>query len=51
MVFSSPSRPCCPIRVVSVHLLDATGQLLRERFLDREGHISASRTWCPVLRP
>jgi hypothetical protein len=29
MAFPSPSRPCCPIRIVSVHLLDAAGQLLR----------------------
>ena len=36
-----PSRHCCPIRIVSVHLLDAAGQLLRVLFLDREGHISA----------
>ena len=41
MAFHSPSRPCCPIRVVSVQLLDASGQQLRQRFLDREGHISA----------
>ena len=26
--------------LVSVHLLDTTGQLLRVLFLDREGHIS-----------
>jgi hypothetical protein len=25
----SHSRPCCPIRIVSVDLLDAAGQLLR----------------------
>jgi hypothetical protein len=30
----------CPIRIVSVHLLDAAGRLLRVLFLDREGHIS-----------
>ena len=41
MAFPSPSQPCCPIRIVSVHLLDAAGQLLRVLFLDREGHISA----------
>jgi hypothetical protein len=31
----------CPIRIVSVHLLDSAGQLLRVLFLDREGHLSA----------
>ncbi len=41
------SRPCCPIRIVSVHLLDATGQLLRVLFLDREGHISAQPHYVP----
>ena len=47
MAFSSPSRPCCPIRIVSVHLLDAAGQLLRVLFLDREGHISAQPHYVP----
>jgi hypothetical protein len=47
MAFPSPSRPCCPIRIVSVHLLDATGQLLRVLFLDREGHISAQPHYVP----
>ena len=47
MAFSSPSRPCCPIRIVSVHLLDAAGQLLRVLFLDREGHISVQPHYVP----
>jgi len=47
MAFPSPSRPCCPIRIVSVHLLDAAGQLLRVLFLDREGHISAQPHYVP----
>jgi hypothetical protein len=34
------SRPC-PIRIISVHLLDDAGQLLRVLFLDRESHICA----------
>jgi hypothetical protein len=37
----------CPIRIISVHLLDAAGQLLRVLFLDREGHISASPHYVP----
>ena len=47
MAFPSPSRPCCPIRIVSVHLLDAAGQLLRVLFLDREGRISAQPHYVP----
>jgi len=55
MAFPSPSRPCCPIRIVSVHLLVAhgfreavaAGQLLRVLFLDREGHISAQPHYVP----
>ena len=39
-VRQSPERQC-PIRIISVHLLDAAGQLLRVLFLDREGHISS----------
>ncbi|NQW39135.1 MAG: hypothetical protein HQ469_08090 [Cyanobacteria bacterium] len=36
-----PVRPAaaerhCPIRIISVHLLDATGQLLRVLFLDHQ---------------
>ena len=47
-----PVRPAagerqCPIRVVSVHLLDAAGQLLRALFLDREGHITAQPHFVP----
>jgi hypothetical protein len=29
----------CPIRIISVQLLDAAGQLLRVLFLNREGQI------------
>ena len=55
MAFPSPSRPCCPIRIVSVHLLVAegfreavaAGGLLRLLFLDREGHISAQPHFLP----
>ena len=47
MAFPCPSRPCCPIRIVSVHLLDAAGQLLRVLFLDREGHISVQPHYVP----
>jgi len=46
-----PARPAaerhCPIRIVSVHLLDAAGQLLRVLFLDREGHITAQPHYVP----
>ena len=38
---ATPFSRSCPIRIISVHLLDAAGQLLRVLFLDREGHISA----------
>ena len=31
----------CPIRIISVHLLDAAGQLLRVLFLDRVGYITS----------
>ena len=37
----------CPIRIISVHLLDAAGQLLWVLFLDREGHISAQPHYVP----
>ena len=47
MAFPSPSRPCCPIRIVSVHLLDAAGQLLRVLFLDREGQITSMPHYVP----
>jgi hypothetical protein len=46
-----PARPAaerhCPIRIVSVHLLDAAGQLLRVLFLDREGHITVQPHYVP----
>ena len=47
-----PVRPAaaerhCPIRIISVHLLDAAGQLLRVLFLDREGHITAQPHYVP----
>ena len=38
---ATPLSRSCPIRIISGHLLDAAGQLLRVLFLDREGHISA----------
>ncbi|QPN56590.1 hypothetical protein I1E95_16305 [Synechococcus sp. CBW1107] len=47
MASLSPCWPCCPIRIVSVHLLDAAGQLLRVLFLDREGHISPQPHYVP----
>ena len=37
----------CPIRIVSVHLLDAAGRLLRVLFLDRDGHISSQPHYLP----
>ena len=45
--FASPAMAAaslsstCPIRIVSIQLLDAAGQLLRVLFLDLEGHITA----------
>jgi len=39
---ATPLVRACPIRIISVHLLDTAGQLMRVLFLDREGHISAS---------
>jgi len=46
-----PVRPAaerhCPIRIISVQLLDAAGQLLRVLFLDREGHISSQPHYLP----
>ena len=53
MSFASPAMAAtplvlaCPIRIISVHLLDAAGQLLRVLFLDREGHISAQPHYVP----
>jgi hypothetical protein len=37
----------CPIRIISVQLLDAAGRLLRVVFLDREGHICAQPHYLP----
>ena len=53
MSFASPAMAAttrvraCPIRIISVHLLDAAGQLLRVLFLDREGHICAQPHYVP----
>ena len=44
---ATPLSSTCPIRIVSVHLLDAAGRLLRVLFLDREGHISAEPHYVP----
>jgi hypothetical protein len=52
---ATPLSRSCPIRIISVHLLVATGfreavaagQLLRVIFLDREGHISAKPHYVP----
>ena len=44
---ATPLVRACPIRIISVHLLDAAGQLLRVLFLDREGHISAQPHYVP----
>jgi hypothetical protein len=44
---ATPLSHSCPIRIISVHLLDAAGQLLRVLFLDREGHISAQPNYVP----
>ena len=44
---ATPLNRSCPIRIISVHLLDAAGQLLRVLFLDREGHISAEPHYVP----
>ena len=53
-LFSHPLQPFrpaaerhCPIRIISVHLLDSAGQLLRVLFLDREGHISSQSHYVP----
>jgi hypothetical protein len=45
-VRQSPERHC-PIRIISVQLLDVAGQLLRVLFLDREGRISAQPHYLP----
>ena len=44
---ATPLSRTCPIRIVSVHLLDAAGWLLRVLFLDRKGHISAEPHYVP----
>ncbi|HHG2225187.1 hypothetical protein [Synechococcus sp. WH 5701] len=44
---ATPLSRSCPIRIISVHLLDAAGQLLRVLFLDREGNISAQPHYVP----
>jgi hypothetical protein len=44
---ATPLSRTCPIRIDSVHLLDAAGRLLRVLFLDREGHISAEPHYVP----
>jgi hypothetical protein len=44
---ATPLSRSCPIRIVSVHLLDAASRLLRVLFLDREGHISAEPHYAP----
>ena len=44
---ATPLSRSCPIRIISVYLLDAAGQLLRVLFLDREGHISAQPHYVP----
>ena len=44
---ATPLSRSCPIRIISVHLLDAADQLLRVLFLDREGHISAQPHYVP----
>ena len=44
---ATPLSRTCPIRIISVHLLGAAGELLRVLFLDREGHISAAPHYVP----
>jgi hypothetical protein len=44
---ATPVSRSCPIRIISVQLLDAAGQLLRVLFLDREGHISSQPHYLP----
>jgi hypothetical protein len=44
---ATPLSRSCPIRIISVHLFDAAGQLLRVLFLDREGHICAQPHYVP----
>ena len=44
---ATPRSCSCSIRIISVHLLDAAGQLLRVLFLDRESHISTEPHYVP----
>jgi hypothetical protein len=44
---AAPLSRTCPIRIISVQLLDAAGRLLRVLFLDREGHISSQPHYLP----
>ena len=44
---ANPISRSYPIRIISVHLLDAAGQLLQVLFLDREGYISAQPQYVP----
>jgi len=44
---TTPLSRSCPIRIISVHLLGAAGELLRVLFLDHEGHISAQPHYVP----
>jgi hypothetical protein len=41
MATTTVSRPCCPLRVATVHLLSAAGDRSRVLFLDREGRYSS----------
>ncbi len=44
---ATPLSSTCPIRIISVQLLDTAGRLLRVLFLDREGHISSQPHYLP----
>jgi hypothetical protein len=44
---ATPIYRSSPIRFISVHLLDAAGQLMRVLFLDCEGHISPEPHYVP----
>jgi len=44
---ATPLSSTCPIRIISVQLLDTAGRLLRVLFLDREGHISYQPHYLP----
>jgi hypothetical protein len=45
---ATPFSRTCPIRIISVHLLGAAGELLRVLFLDRKGQISAAPALCAL---